>query len=259
MTSLHFELSTINTYALVFCRFGGMIFFNPLLSRRNIPSQFKIALVLGLCILVTPSVPYSAAAHTEHTFVLVFAMIEELLMGIAFGFIMQMFYYLLFTTGEVIDMGFGLSMSKAFDPGSNLQISASGKLFQLFFVCYFFATDSHLLLIRIMASSYQVFAPGAVQVGAHAGEFLSTLFVTTFSLVLHLALPYLAASFVLEMAMGILMKLIPQINVFSIHFQMKILLGLVLLFAFAEPMASFINDYTETMLLQTQELFSYVG
>lgn len=252
--SLHVVFTSLAAYMLVFSRVGGMILFNPLLSRRNIPAQVKIALILGITLLLTPSASATMPQALSEA-ALVFAMVRELLVGVACGFIFQVFYYLLFTAGDVIDMGFGLSMAKAFDPGTNIQMSMSGNLLQLLFVLYLFATNSHLILIRLMASSYELVGMGAVAFGDNVGGFLIQLFTSAFSLVMQLALPFVAASFVLELSMGILMKLIPQINVFSIHFQFKILFGLLLLFAFAGPTAQFMEQYMHTMFVNMQNLF----
>ena len=247
----------LSAYMLVFGRMGGIIVFNPLLSRKNIPGQVRLALALGMTLLLTPTVGGEMALGMNG-FSLVFAMVREIAVGFACGFLFQLFYYMLFMVGDVIDMGFGLSMAKAFDPGTNIQISVSGNLFQMIFILYFFATDSHLTFLRLMASSYDVVSVGAVTFGADVGSFMITLFTSTFSLAMQLALPFIAASFVLEIAMGILMKLVPQINVFSIHFQFKILFGVVLLFLFAEPVAEFTQNYINIMLKSMQSLFRVV-
>ena len=246
----------LNAYILVFCRMGGAILFNPFLTRRNVPSQVKIALMLGLTLLLAPSVGGTLPeAFQENTFLLVSAMVEELLVGVACGYVFQIFYYLLFTAGDIIDMGFGLSMAKAFDPGTNIQLSRSGAFFQIIFLLYIFATNSHLLMIKIFASSYDIVSIGAVTFGENIAKFLLDLFVSTFSLAIHLALPFIAASFVLEISMGILMKLIPQINVFTIHFQFMIILGLFLLFFFAGPISNFLDNYMDRMFVNIQNVF----
>lgn len=247
-------INDINIYALVFCRVGGMLLFNPLIQRKNIPGQFKLALVLGITVLLAPGIGGAADSAFPSGLLLLFAMIKELALGAVCGYVFQVFYLLLSTAGDLIDMGFGLSMAKAFDPGTNMQLSITGNFFQLLFAVYFFATDSHLVFIKLIASSYDIVGPGSIAFGPDIARFGMTLFVSAFSLVLHLALPFAAASFVLEIAMGILMKLIPQINVFSIHFQVKILLGVVLLFVFAVPITSFLQQYIDTMLAETANL-----
>lgn len=251
--TLSLSIEAINLFALVFCRIGGMIFFNPLLNRRNLPNQFKIGLVLAITILLVPSMPL-AAIEGLSGFSLFLAMAKELFMGFCFGFLFQIYYYMLFVAGDIIDMGFGLTMAKAFDPATNIQISISGNLFQLIFVVYFFVTNCHLIFIRLINSTFDIVGVGATVFGADIGNFICTQFVYAFGLIMHLAIPFIAASFILEIAMGVLMKLIPQINVFSIHFQFKIILGLGLLFLFAVPTTDFIQSYINEVFVQMQNL-----
>lgn len=247
------SINDVNIFALIFTRVGGMLFFNPLLNRKNIPTQFRIAFALGLTLLIIPSVPAEAASGIEG-FSLVFAMIKELFAGLCFGFVFQIYYYLLFVAGDVIDMGFGLSMAKAFDPSTNIQSSLSSSIFQLMLIIYFFVTDCHLIFVKLIISTFDLVGIGAINIGADVGSFICAQFVSAFGLIMHLAIPFMAASFVLEIGMGVLMKLIPQINVFSIHFQFKILLGLALLFLFAVPVTEFIQSYINEIFVQMHNL-----
>ena len=88
---------------------------------------------------------------------------------------------------------------------------------------------------------------------------LSALSFAAFSMVLRLALPFVAAEVVLEVTIGVLMKLIPQIHVFVINMQMKVMLGFVLLLAFSGPIASFLDNYMRVMLENMQWAFSAMG
>lgn len=250
--ALSFSLDAVNLFALVFCRVGGMFFFNPLLS-RNMPAQVRAGLVLLLTLVISPVTP-AAGIESLEGFTLLFLMLKELFGGLCFGFLFSIYYYLLFTAGDVIDMGFGLSMAKAFDPATSIQISLSGNFFQLLFALYFFVTNCHLIFIRLIRSTFDIVGIGTMSFGADMGSFISTQFVSAFALIMHLALPFIAASFVLEITMGLLMKLIPQINVFSVHFQFKIILGLGLLFLFAVPVTDFIQSYTNELFVQMQNL-----
>lgn len=238
---------------LVFVRMAGMILFNPIFSRRNIPNQFKIALVLVLTFLITPTV---SAAHIAamNDMDIILAFIKELFVGVACAYVFNIFYYLLFFVGDVLDVGFGLSMAKVFDPGTNIQMSVTGNFFNLIFIFYIFATDSHLLMIRLFTSSYEIIPVGAVGIQWNIWNFAADMFIYAFSLVARLAFPFIAAVLVMEMAMGVLMKLIPQIHVFVINIQMKLLLGLVLLLAFASPITGFIDNYMNIMFENMQNV-----
>jgi len=251
--TLSFSIDAVNLFALVFCRIGGMIFFNPLLSRKNIPARFRIGLVLALTILIAPTTS-TAAINSLSGFSLFFAMVKELFAGYCFGFLFQIYYYMIFVASDYIDMGFGLSMAKVFDPGTNIQTSLTGNLFQILFVVYFFITDCHLIFIKLIYSTFSIVGVGAYTFGANVGQFICTQFIAAFGLIMHLALPFMAASFILEIAMGVLMKLIPQINVFTVQFQFKIILGLGLLFLFSVSITDFIQSYINEIFAQMQNL-----
>ena len=256
--TLTLSIDAINLFALIFCRVGGMILFNPFLSRRNIPAQFRVALVLGITILIAPTLAVGTIEELSG-FSLFIAMVKELFIGFCIGMLFQIYYYMLFVAGDIIDTGFGLSMAKVFDPATNIQISMSGNLFQLIFIVYFFVTDCHLIFIKLIVSSFDLVGIGAASFGADIGSFITTQFVYSFGLIMHLAVPFIASSFVLEISMGVLMKLIPQINVFSIHFQFKIMLGLLLLFLFAVPTTNFIQKYLNELFIRMQDFIELIA
>ena len=155
-----------------------------------------------------------------------------------------------------MDTNFGMSMAKVFDPGTSIQMSVSGNMINTLFVLYIFVTNSHLLMIRIFAGSFQVLPAGAVTFSQETARFFLELFMAVFSMGLRLALPFIAAEFVLELSMGVLMKLIPQIHIFVINIQFKMILGLLLLLAFAGPVASFTDNYMRIMFENLQYAFS---
>ena len=241
------------TYVLVFFRMAGLLAFNPIFSQGNIPAQFRIGLMLGMTLLVAPTAGQGYQPPvTDAAFV--WAALCELTLGLAVGFIFQCFYYMLFFVGDVADQGFGLSMAKAFDPETNIQSSITGRLLQFIFIAYFFVTNGHLVFLQIAASSYEFVGIGAENFFENGPAFLLTLFVQVFSLSMQLLAPFLVATVTLEAATGILLKLIPQINVFVVHFQLKILFGFLLLILYAKPVSNFIMNYQTIMLQQIQKL-----
>ena len=234
-------------------RLAGMIGFNPMFSRRNVPAQLRVGLIFVLSILLAPNVSTGSFVIVGTLDVIVM-MLKELFVGLVCGFVFQIFYYLLFFAGDLMDIQFGLSMAKVFDPGSGIQMSVSGNFLSLLFMLYIFATDSHLLLIRIFATSFDIIAVGAVSISPDVATFIIELFMVAFSLVMRLAMPFVAAEFVLEMSMGVLMKLIPQIHVFVINIQFKILLGITLLMMFAGPIGSFTDNFMRLMFQNIQDV-----
>ena len=238
---------------LVFVRFTGMITFNPLFARRNFPTVARMGLVGALTLLVAPALPVGGLAQIT-TIELVAGMTRELVVGFACGFVFQIFYYMLIFTGDQMDMAFGLSMAKAMDPGTNIQMSVSSTFLNLCFIIFLFMTGSHLILIRLFSTSFTLIPPGQGLVAEELPRFIIELFGYAFQLAYKLALPFVAMELVMEFSVGILMKFIPQINVFVVNIQLKVLLGVVLLFFFVPVIAGFLGDYLDTTLARMQDI-----
>lgn len=122
-------MAGLPAYMLVFVRMAAMIGTNPLLSRRNVPAAVRAGLTALLTFLIAPGL--TVAPMDQMTLVL--AMLKEFLVGFACGYVFQIFYYMLFFAGDVMDMQFGLSMAKVFDPGTNMQVSVSGNFLNILF------------------------------------------------------------------------------------------------------------------------------
>ena len=237
-------------FLFVFVRISGMLLLNPLLSRKNVPQTFKMGFIVILSIIISPTVDSSYILSLSSMDKVV-ALMKELILGAVTSTVFNLFYFSLVFTGDFIDMQLGLSMAKAFDPGTSIQISLTGKLLTLLFVFYFFASDAHLLLIKMFAESFKFIPPGCCDLSFGFVPYLLNLFISIFALSFKLALPFVIAEFTIEVALGILMRVIPQIHVFVISMQMRILVGLILMIAYAPAVSSFMDKYLNLFMENT--------
>lgn len=249
-------LEYFDVFLLIFARMAGLILVHPVFARRGVPVMVRTGLVLGLTILLLPSAAGGQAAVEGYTtFQMAEALIREVTMGLAAGCVFQFFFYMLYVAGDLMDTVFGLSMAKVMDPVNGIQTSVFGQFINVFFFLYFFATGCHLLTIRLFAYTYEVIPVGAASfMGRQVPYFLIHLFGTVFLMAIKLCLPFVVAEFVLEVTMGVLMKLIPQIHVFVINIQSKILLGMLLMVLFAYPMGAFMDRYLAMMMEEVQNV-----
>ena len=246
-------------YMLVFVRLAGMIVFNPVLSRKSVPSMVKTGIIFGATVILTPSVPIPAEYDIDD-FGLVLCIIREIAVGYLLGYVFNIFYYFLSFAGDILDMQFGLSMAKVLDPGSGIQAAFTGKLIDMLFVAYFFATNTHLVLIKTAVYSYNLIPAGAAGINIDAAVgFGIEVFTAAFSVIIRLILPFAAMEFVLEVSMGILMKLIPQIHIFVINMQFKILLAVIMLFVMAGPITAFTENYILAITDNMQEALRVIS
>lgn len=253
MGELNLILTNIDIYVLVFARMAGIILFNPLLSRNNVPAILRTTIAFAVTILIAPLVALPENYDSGVSdFLLYFG--REIFIGFLLGYVFNIFYYMLLTAGDILDMTFGFAMAKVFDPATNIQAAFTANIFNVIFIMYFFATNSHLVLIETAVSSYDLLGVGAEGISIFsASEFAVGLFANVFGLAMKLTFPFIVVEFILEFSLGILMKLIPQIHVFVIHFQLKIILAILLLFLFAGPISVFIDNYIIIMFDTVKE------
>ncbi|MGN0620669.1 MAG: flagellar biosynthetic protein FliR [Porcipelethomonas sp.] len=239
--SLIFE--NVDLYILVFARVAGIVIFNPILSRNNVPSMLRTGIALGTTILLTPLIPLPEwYQNGVFDFILCFG--KEIFVGFLLGYIFNVFYYMIMTAGDILDTSLGFAMAKVLDPATNIQSAFVSNVLNILFVMYFFATNSHIALIDLAVSSYDFVGIGIEGLDLYsAASFAVDVFAEIFGVAMKLAFPFVATEFILEVSMGVLMKLIPQIHVFVIQFQLKILLAIFLLILMAGPIAAFIDNY----------------
>ncbi|MDL2327180.1 flagellar biosynthetic protein FliR [Ruminococcaceae bacterium OttesenSCG-928-A11] len=236
-------------YLLVFVRLCGMLLFNPLLNRNGVPAMTRLGLILLLTLMLAPMQPDSAMANVYGmgAVSLVFAVFRELAIGLVFGYVFQVFYYLLFYVGDIIDTDIGLSMAKTLDPASNINSGFSTSFVTTIFSLYIFTSGSHYKLFEIFASTFSNINVGTFTLSSGILSFCIELFCMVFSLALRLAAPMMVAEFALQFSMGVLMKFIPQITVFVINYQLRIILGLLMLFMFSTYIGNFIDTYIDVL------------
>ena len=242
-------LGYFDVFLLVFARMGGAIFSNPMFTKRSVPMRVRAGLVLALSLLIAPGLSGNVVSGFN-TLEMAMALMKEVVLGLCMGLILQIFFYMIFVAGDLLDTVFGLSMGKVMDPVNGVSASIFGQLLNVCFFLYLFATGTHLLLIKVYAYSFEM-----IPVGTYM---LVVSEISAFVMVIKLALPFVAAEFILEAAMGVLMKLIPQIHVFVINLQVKILAGMLLMMLFAQPVGNFIDRYITVMFDEIQRLLTMI-
>ena len=235
-------------FLLVFTRMTGALLFHPLLGRRNVPTIVKIGLALLTALVVTPMLPVRVPEFGS-TLSFMLCLMKEMLIGYTIGFITNLFVSWVLTAGEIMDMQMGLGMSKLYDPQSNVSMPISGTLFNIMITLIFFTSNGHLTLIRIVSESCRLFPPGPGLVDFQAGSTIGLLLGDLILLALKLAMPVFAIELLSEAGLGVLMRLVPQINVFVVGLQIKLVVGIAIIIL-ALPAISRLMDSSLVMLYE---------
>lgn len=253
---MNVDLNSYMIFLFISCRIGGLIFFNPIFGRRNIPAMVKVGLSLGIAVSLISS--NSGVMALEYsTLELIFVIMKEFAVGFALGFITQLFMAVFNIGGEIIDLQMGLGMAMMYDPSSNSQISINGKLISIMYTLLFFVTNSHITLIAIAAKSFSIVPIGLTPVSDRIGLYIVELFGYILVYAVQLALPLIVTQIIVEVAVGIMMKVVPQVNVFVINLQMKLIIGTLVIITIIPSLVQFIGKINYLMLSATQEVLMF--
>lgn len=241
------DTAHLTLFMMVAMRMSGLIFMNPLLGRRNVPNNLKAGMVFVLTLLVYSSAE-GTVYETSSSLIFGFQLLKEFAIGYVLGYVMELFFFVITYTGSILDFQMGLSMAQVYDPQTNTQTALSGSLYQIFYSLLFFAVDGHLVMIKILLTSGDVVPYGETTFTSGLALAVLDLFRECVVLAVKFAFPILAVEFLLEIAVGIMMKMAPQVNIFVINIQMKIALGFLMLLFLFSPMRGYLEGLMDQML-----------
>ena len=250
-----FDWSVTALVIYIIARMSGFVLFNPILGRTNIPAFYRVGLTLVLSVSAVSAIAARQTAVIPTGLLdLSIRILLELALGFVVGMVMQFFFYIPQLAGTVIDTQMGMTMNQIYDPASQSNLSVTGVFLNAMMMMFFFASNGHHTLLRIMITSGDVIPYGMVSIGTDAASAMLQLFIECTLLALKLTLPILAAELMGQIGMGVLMKVIPQINVFAINIELKIIVGLGLLLMLLSPFSEYLLEVEKEMLRSLEEI-----
>ncbi len=212
-------------FLLAVVRTAAWLTVAPPFNTRMIPAPAKVGLALALAIPVAPRIAETAPAPEVGP--LVMAILLQIGVGLSLGFVVQLIFAAVQAAGELVDLFAGFTIAATYDPFTNANQAVFGRFYQLLATALLFASGGHLMLVQGLLDSFRVVPAGLPDLGVTSGELLDALGLFFVS-ALEIAAPLLGALFLTEVALGLLSKAAPQMNVFTLGFPIKILLTLLL-------------------------------
>lgn len=252
------DWAEVTLFMVILARMSGMVLFNPLLGRRDVPGRFRSGLIMVLAVTVF-GMTEEGPAVPGTIFEMALMLFVEMAMGYVLGVAMNFFLYVPLLGGETIDAQMGMSMGKTYDPGAQASTSVSATMFSTMLLLMFFVENGHHTLLRIIMVSGQIVPFGQIRLGQDVYWAVIELFVDCTILAIKLCMPVLAAELMGQMSMGVLMKVIPQINIFVINIDVKVIIGLGLELLLMAPISEFLLGVEVKMLRSLQDVLMMMG
>lgn len=224
--------NALAAFILVFFRMTGITLAAPLFANRSFPVQLRVAVAF---LLAVACFPVALAKTGDGFFVDIFAepigvalaAASELAIGWCLGFIAASMVWAAQLAGHILDQEIGLSIGEVYDPVSESQSSVSTQLFFTLAILAFVLLDGHRLLVLALTGSFEVAPPGTFPFGVASGELLvSEVGGGIWSAGLRMALPTMIALMLVTVAMAVLARIVPEMNIFILGFGVRIVFGL---------------------------------
>ncbi|HEX8306053.1 MAG TPA: flagellar biosynthetic protein FliR [Jatrophihabitans sp.] len=223
---MNIELSTasIVTVLLASIRITAWLAIAPPFATGGVPRRVRLMLAVGLALAVSNT----ARAHAPAAELgpLVTSAVHQLLIGAALGFLTRLLFSAVEAAGALIDVTGGFSLAFAYDPLSASTTSIFGKFYGLLATTLIFATNAHLVILHGFLGTFTSLPLDATMSLASLDQELVRGVTAMFVAALQIAGPLIAVLFLADVALGLLSRISPQLNVFQISFPLKIMLTL---------------------------------
>jgi flagellar biosynthetic protein FliR len=228
-------------------RIGGFVAAAPIVSSSAVPARVKIALTLGLTLALAPlaHVPANLAIFSAPG---LFAAVQDLVIGVSIGMVVQLMFEALALAGQTTSMTMGLGFATLVDPQHGANTTVVGQLFTVFATLAYLAVSGHLVLLGALAASFESLPIGAAQVGGNLMLAVASWGGRVFETGLLIAMPAVIALVIVNLALGVVTRAAPQLNLFGVGFPLTMLAGLLVLFVGSDGIMFGISSLMQSAL-----------
>lgn len=215
-------------FSLSFIRLGTFIAIVPLFNMRNIPVMIKLGFAALCSLIVMPA--FNPAWNLESWGTLALLAFHEVVIGLLLGFIVILIFSIVNFAGHYVDTPIGFGMASIFDPAVGGQVPVFSQFYHILAALIFLGVDAHLWLIQAVQRSFELLPFGGLIDLEPAFWLIIDLLKQIFIIGIQIALPITATILLTDIGLGIIIRAVPQINVFVLGFPIKITVGLVIIY-----------------------------
>jgi flagellar biosynthesis protein FliR len=235
-------------FLLVFARIGTMLMLLPGLGEQNISSRIRLTIALVLAAVLLPLHRNAYHVDTGALGPDIVLLVEEILIGAVLGLTARLTISALDIAGSVIAQQLGLGFVTAVDPTQGEQGALVGNFLTMLGLTLIFATNMHYLVIAALNDSYNVFMPGEMPSTGDVAALITRTVAGAFRIGIQLSAPFLAFGLLFNIGLGVLSRLMPQMQVFFVALPLSIMIGLLFLVLGLGAMMGFFLDYVAGIL-----------
>ncbi len=251
-----FDLSAqlFTAYLLVTSRVIGLFATMPLFGERHVPWQSKAGISMILGLLLLPASQTTSDLPSESLVMLGLLIGRELFVGVIVGYLARLLFAAFQFAVNAIDFQMGLTFMQLLSPGLNVNLSVMGQFLNTLMMLLFLELDGHHVLLRTLAQTIQAVPLGTVLPTGTMIDGVVALFSAFVAVSFQLALPTIMILLLIDTAMGVIGRVVPQLNVFMVAMPVKVMVGLFTLSLSLPALASLLGTLLQSLSRDSAQL-----
>lgn len=244
----HFTLNEIVAFGLVLLRMISFVVAWPVFGTSSVPTPVKVLLALSMTFILYPLVGFQHLPKNPNLEVLLTVALREMMIGLALGFLARMFFFAIGIAGQIISVSIGLSTAQLFNPALNDHAAALEQFHLLLATLFFLSIQGHHMLLSALVKSFEYAPLSTTWFSPEAFGSLGSLVQEVTVIGVKLSAPILIAVLFLNLAMAVIGRAVPQMNVLITSMPVNILLGVVVLFVTVPLLIGQMDDLVAHMV-----------
>lgn len=248
-----FPEGQVLAFALVLLRLSAFVVVWPIFGTTLVPTQVKILLALSLAVVMAPvAIPATQATIVANSDLPLLAL-REVLIGVFLGYLLRFIFFAVQMAGEMIGVSTGLATAQVFNPAMGSQGNVFEQYHVILATLLLLALDGHHVFLEGIARSFTAAPIGIMEFNREAFQGVSLALQTVFAIAIRLAGPILVSMFAVNLAMGLMGRAVPQMNVLMTSLQVTILISLFVVFVAS---AVFVDEMSGILSTMAQQFFA---
>jgi flagellar biosynthetic protein FliR len=242
MVTLSIPLNQILGFLLIFLRVESILFSAPIFDNQSAPVLFKVGFALSISFLLYPLLAINVDGFRSSLVLFVLMAASEVAVGLLIGFAVRTLFSGIQLAGQIAGFQMGLTVANVIDPSSRVQVPILSQFFNLFAILIFLSINAHHWFVKALTESFILVPPLGYQLNSALVPPILTLVGNIFVVAIKVSAPILVALLLTTVALGLLARTVPQIQIFVVAMPLKIFVGLFFVTLTLPFLAGYLKD-----------------
>jgi flagellar biosynthetic protein FliR len=247
MDLFNFDPATIFSFFLTLLRVSLILFLLPVFGGSVLPNPIKGALCMIISLAIWPKLSFPGTLLPANQWMIALMLFGEIIMGLLLDVVVRFLFAAVQTAGHYIGFSMGFAMMNVLDPLTGTQEPITGHVLYQTTMLVFLSLNGHLFLLQALGESFSLVPPGGLLINPALGEHILTFAGNIFTLALKIAAPVIGSLFLVDLALALISRAAPQMNVLVVGFPLKIGVGFLFLVLIFTTLAKYVEEYIVEM------------